>query len=342
MDAHVNDAASRPKLADGTADWETIFEHPDTGLVPLVSQAQSMDGLKACASVVINQLFTRKNDASERERLNGLLAKLMARAEASGGLDEARAGVIRMLRAIKQERLLKAAAYVAQKKSKARPKTERRKVGGAFAGDVHHLFGVGQPLMIVVGGLSVVAAVLVTAALWFGGDGGADRAAPPEQASAERRSQAQPEPAPEPEPEAKPPSKPEAAKPEAAKPKAAKPKAVEKPPYPKTIHFKPMYWVTKTTNMRRGYTYYQPTLTVADKDAYSKICTRLPSVRDVFNVALSQKLPTDGKAGARELAAAGHWAEAQLNAKFGQGTVSAVQILRDGSTNFRAQAVPCR
>ena len=339
MDAHVNDAASRPKKADGTADWETIFEDPESGLVPLVSKAQSKDGLKACASVVINQLFTRKNDASERERLNALLAKLMAKAEASGGLEEARDGVIGMLRAIKQERLLKAAAYIAEKKAKGETAPERRRAGGAFKGDVHHLFGGGQTILIAAGGLAIVAAALIAGALWIGNGGPKEQAAgEPAAEQAVEKAAPEPEAEPEPKPEPKAETKPAPKEPE----KAVAPKQPEKPAYPKTIYFKPMYWVIKTTNMRRGYIYYQPTLTVSNKDAYSKICTRLPSVRDAFNIALSQKLPADGKADARDLAAAAAWAARQLNDKFGSGTVIDVQFLRDGSPTFRVRAVPCR
>ena len=172
MDAPVKDAQSRPKNADGTADWETIFEDAENGLIPLVARAQSMEGLTACATLVINQLFTRKNDAAERDRLQGLLARLLKQGEAEGGIDGAREGVIGMLRSIKQERLLKAAAYVAEKRAKPESiaERERRKAGGAFLGDVHHLFASKTSMFAVVGVLVLAVLALVGVGLYLNGD----------------------------------------------------------------------------------------------------------------------------------------------------------------------------
>lgn len=351
MDATLNDQAKRPKNADGTADRETIFEDPNNGLIPLVARAHTMEGLKACATLVINQLFTRKNDAAERDRLNVMLAKLMASAEAEGGVEAARNGVIGLLRSVKQERLLKAAAYVAKKRQK--PETterERRKAGGAFLGDVHHLFASKSSSFAIVGGLALVVLALIGIGAYLGLEKGltsvatetpASMAAKPP-AAKEEVLEAPPLPKPPVEKKIEPaPSKPATAM-EKTKEKAVAAARPNKPEYPKTVYFKPMYWVLKTTDMRRGYTYYQPMITVADAKAYSALCTRLPSANDVFNLAMSRAHPDGGGADARQLADAGRWAVAQLNDKFGRGSVMRVDFLRDGDPNFSSRAIPCR
>lgn len=355
MDIAVNDQTARPKTAEGTADWETIFEHPESGLIPLVASARSLDGLKACAGLVINQLFTRKNDAAERERLQGILGKVVARAEGGGGVAEARERVLLILRAIKQERLRKAAAYVAQKRQKsgAAAAAERRRAGGAFIGDVHHLFGARKPLFALLGALMAGVAALLVAALFIGDDG-AVAPKPAETDPATTAASSAPS-APKSEPAVEAVAEPHSSKPapaesgaEASKPKspaAAKSKPngkPAKPEYPKSIYFKPMYWVLKNTNMRRGYTYYQAVISVTDKSAYSTVCTRLPSVQDAFNLALSRTHPETGSADARELARAGAWAAERLNGKFGKGTIARVDFLRDGDPTFSPSAVPCR
>jgi hypothetical protein len=351
MDAPLNEQAKRPKKADGTADWETIFEDPANGLIPLVAGAHTIEGLKACATLVINQLFTRKNDAPERDRLNDLLNKLMESAQANGGVEAARNGVIGLLRSIKQERLLKAAAYVAKKRQKPEAtERERRKAGGAFLGDVHHLFASKTSSFAIVGGLVLVVLALIGIGLYLGLEKGGTSVATETPASMAAKPPAVKEEILEAAPLPKPPvekmdqaapSKPATGK-EKTKEKAVAAVRPNKPEYPKPVYFTPMYWVLKTTDMRRGYTYYQPMITIADAKAYSALCTRLPTANDIFNLAMSRAHPDGGSADARQLADAGRWAVAQLNEKFGQGSVTRVDFLRDGDPNFSSRAIPCR
>ena len=55
-----------PKLPDDTIDWMTVFQAPGTGLIAQLEQATTSAQLKACFTVVINALFSRKNDAEIR------------------------------------------------------------------------------------------------------------------------------------------------------------------------------------------------------------------------------------------------------------------------------------
>lgn len=109
---------SWPKTAEGTTDWEVVFEAPDGGLVQLVTQAQSLDALNECASVVIRSLFTRKGDEAEVIRFMKLLDLTIAKGRETDDVINTRTSVEFLLRRIKQERIDKAQTYIAQKNSK--------------------------------------------------------------------------------------------------------------------------------------------------------------------------------------------------------------------------------
>jgi len=338
MDQVVDQAPTRtggfPKNPDGTIDWEIVFEAPDTGFLVLVQQARSLDGLSACTRVIIDQLFTRKNDEPERARLYQDLDGLLAGADS---VDTARDSIVRLLRAIKQERLLKAAAYTAnrsQRKFKRKGGAEERRDDEVL----RQMFSVKKPLVLAIVGLWILASVVIAVGLFvMGGDDAGPVAdnAPPPVAS---------QPAPVTEAPALPPAEPAPVpkKPAKAKPPAAEKPAKPVPDYPKVIHMRPMFYAVGTTRVQKSYTYYQASLVVENKDAYSAVCTRLPSVRDVINTALSQAHPKKGLATGRELAAAGAWAMSRFAAKFGPGVVARVDFLADGDSNFRPRAIPCR
>ena len=65
-----------PQTAEGVTDWEKVFEDPEHGLVTLIQDAQSQEALRACTLIVIQQLFTRKNDQLEIARLKNQLDEI--------------------------------------------------------------------------------------------------------------------------------------------------------------------------------------------------------------------------------------------------------------------------
>jgi hypothetical protein len=325
MDMPVKNTFTKPKMADGTADWEAIFENSQSGLIPLVSKAKSVDGLRACATLVINQLFTRKNDEKERARLNAMLADLFTHADAGDDVDAARQGAIRILRGIKQERLLKAAAYVADKNSKHSKPTAQGGGAERRTNDVFRLFGSGQPLLIAIAVLSLLAVSAIGVAVMIDFDS---------------RSKLKPQSVEEVD---KVVESPKVSPPVLTKPEpVTKPPQLKQPDYPKTIYFKPMYWVTKTTRMQRSYTYYQASVLVPDKAGYSAVCRRRPTINDALNIAISGVHPDIGKAGGDVLRRAAERAYRQINKKLGAGTISRVDIFMDGDSAFRANAASCR
>jgi hypothetical protein len=324
-----------PKNPDGTIDWEIVFEAPDTGFLVLVQQAKSLDGLSACTRVIIDQLFTRKNDEPERARLYQELDGLLARAE---GVDTARASIVRLLRAIKQERLLKAAAYSANR----RQRKFKRKGGAEERRDdevLRQMFSVKKPLVLAIVGLWILASAVIAVGLFLMDGDDVDTVAdntPPSATASQPTpvTEAPPLPPAEPAPVPK--------KPAQTKPPAAQKPVKPVPDYPKVIHMRPMFYAVGTSRMQKSYTYYQAALVVEIKEAYSTVCTRLPSVRDVINTALSQAHPKQGLATGRELAAAGAWAKSRFTDKFGAGVVARVDFVADGDSNFKPRAIPCR
>ncbi len=55
-----------PTLPNGSVDWVTVFQHPETGLMVNVERADTPEKLKACMHVVLHALFSRDSDASVR------------------------------------------------------------------------------------------------------------------------------------------------------------------------------------------------------------------------------------------------------------------------------------
>ena len=116
---------SWPLTPDGTTDWKLVFEDKKTGLIALIEQAQTAKALRQCAAVVIDQLFIRKNDASNRDTFCSELDSIVTEEGVEVDADRVRNGVSALLRHIKDERINKAADYGARRKS-GEPGEERR------------------------------------------------------------------------------------------------------------------------------------------------------------------------------------------------------------------------
>ncbi len=104
-----------PKTADGTTDWETVFEHPSNGLLPLVAEARSARALHGSAVAIVRMLHTREGDEAVTKVLLADLDRLAPPDLPAEKLAEARESVIEVLRGIKRRRVLKAKAYVRKK-----------------------------------------------------------------------------------------------------------------------------------------------------------------------------------------------------------------------------------
>ena len=57
-----------PTFEDGTVDWKSVFNDPETGLIVMVNTADTPEKLRACYHATVNGLFSRKSDAEIREK----------------------------------------------------------------------------------------------------------------------------------------------------------------------------------------------------------------------------------------------------------------------------------
>lgn len=102
---------TKPVKPDGTTDWKVAFEDPEKGFIVLITAAQSPEVLRQAATVVIQQLFTRKGDSALVETLTAELDRIVPEGADAAGLDAMCEGVANLLRGIEEERIAKADAY---------------------------------------------------------------------------------------------------------------------------------------------------------------------------------------------------------------------------------------
>jgi len=134
-----------PKTKSGTIDWDVVFENPETGLIPLISNAGSVSALRDSALAVVTLLYSRDDDPPVIERFSSELKGLIPDDTPDSLLPQLVDGVTAILRQIKDERMRKAeefsdnknlaeggekreiAKQVARKTAKAKAEAEKAK-----------------------------------------------------------------------------------------------------------------------------------------------------------------------------------------------------------------------
>ncbi len=124
----IPDKAAWPKTPEGTTDWEVLFEHPNTGLVGLVSATEDPEQLKELAVTIIRTVFNRKRDKPIIAKVDAFLDKLIPPDADEDGFPTMKAGVKQMLRKVKEDRIKKATAFERKSKSKKAQKKTTKKV----------------------------------------------------------------------------------------------------------------------------------------------------------------------------------------------------------------------
>ncbi|MEK9725494.1 MAG: hypothetical protein VW405_18725 [Rhodospirillaceae bacterium] len=314
-----------PKTADGTTDWEVVFEAEGTGFVAMVSQARSVDALSDCASVVVHSL---KNDRPEVARYMALLTPAIDEGHRTGDIEETRTKVIRMLRQIKRDRVIKARQYVEQKNSKQA--LERRGSGTSLltlkrlaiaAGIVVVMIGAGIGLSMMTGSNATKHGAT----------------ADPDTAVAQQDAAAEPAPA-----EPKEPVEPKQPEKTAATPKPpAKPAAPPPPQYPRAVVLKPFFWPFKTDAGRSQAVSYQPFLEVTGGEFYSTICVNKPWITDALLVRLNGGLPKNRPATQAELDRIGSAAMRKINERYGAGMVTSIVFVPSTAKRFQRLITGC-
>ncbi len=301
-----NPKAAWPKTADGTTDWEYVFEDPSKGFIPLLSQVQTADALRMGATVVLEKLFTRKNDVEERTRL---IAQLNSIIDTGDDVETLTRQVADLMRDVKDERIEKARVYVERKKAGA--SIDRR------AGLFWKIDNLLKPIVLVPLGLVFV--VVLSGLVYFmlhsalGPDGEvADGAAQEQQAGAAKDAAAPPSPAELAEPAPK----------------------VEAEPLP--IWFKTVRWPLATKYTAERPQYYSVTLLVENWDQKIDVCRRLPTVMDRFYLSFSEVMPLNRKARKEELAELESRIVEEINALLPASHVIGATVARYGTREFRA------
>jgi len=108
-----------PKNANGTTNWDVVFDDPNNGLIPLIKQANTAETLRAVAGLVIEQLFTRRQDDAYRTAYGGVLDTLIPLdgIEEGKSFQGVKAEVAALMATIRDERKRKAAEYIAKKQA---------------------------------------------------------------------------------------------------------------------------------------------------------------------------------------------------------------------------------
>src|SRR3989338_7708463 len=87
-------------------DWETIFEGRDDGIIIMLESARSVGALRKCTHLIIQKLFTRKDDEpiriSYEKALDELLPDGIAAVAGGAEFEDKKNNIITLLRDIKE------------------------------------------------------------------------------------------------------------------------------------------------------------------------------------------------------------------------------------------------
>ncbi|MEQ8666270.1 MAG: hypothetical protein RIC16_11125 [Rhodospirillales bacterium] len=102
------DASSEGKVAE-VPDWEAIFEDPEYGVINLIMRSKSPSAIRKSIDLIVSTLFSRAGDKSRRDAFSSLLNDIADVApDDEGGLDLVRHRMVKLLRGIKEDRVVRA------------------------------------------------------------------------------------------------------------------------------------------------------------------------------------------------------------------------------------------
>lgn len=96
-----------PKTESGAVDWETAFENPSKGLIPLVIAARTPAKVRKITAVLVGSLLIPGSDPAKRGQYSAALAKILAKDKPA---ETVQPDAIALLRAIKNDRIAKDSA----------------------------------------------------------------------------------------------------------------------------------------------------------------------------------------------------------------------------------------
>ncbi len=167
-----------PQLANGTTDWDKVFDDPSSGLIHAISQATSAEALRAVTLLVIQKLFTRDEDKAEVSAFTATLDGIIEKVEGDEQLAATIDAVAQLLTQIKEERQEKAREYLkaqGKKKKKGERRSKRKKKKPGFeAALLKFMLALTKPKVWipigVVGVLAIFGAILFVVAPMLQGE----------------------------------------------------------------------------------------------------------------------------------------------------------------------------
>jgi len=323
-----------PQTPDGTIDWETVFEDPETGIIPALSAANTKEILHKGTVAVVKQLFTRKNDEIQVESFLKELSYILKETEGSEDLPAMRDSVISLLRRIKDGRVEKAAAYIALKKQEAadeaiskRKKKSKARRSGESNKKSTTLIGLGVAAIL----MAIVAAILMY--VMFIAEDAPPPSDPEGQAGASENQ-------PPPEPvviEA----------PEIELSNSGYPLGVMDPETiaqlgPNVMILNRFFWSGQVEGASKRGSPLVPVLVITDTDVFSRICDFGPNLIDAINLALGRTITGGDKASPDDLRQAGLVAMKMVNERLGRSWIRDIHLLYNVDARLLAMSGKCQ
>ena len=118
-----------PKLPDGTVDWMTAFQAPDTGLIAMLDQAGTSEKLRDCFSYLIGVLFSRDGDEEIRQSYHAIMRETFEGADSENALAGQKTKLRMVMTRVMNDRIKLAREYAASKDVEGG--TDARRAGDA-------------------------------------------------------------------------------------------------------------------------------------------------------------------------------------------------------------------
>ena len=131
---NIPDKSVWPQNADGTTDWEALFENQKTGLIAIVSRTETPAQLKQQSDAIIRLIFSRKRDQSIIDKVMPVIDKLIPDGATNDRLGAMQDNVIKMLRKAKDSRIKRAAVFSEKKSKQGKPKKKNNRRPGRIVG----------------------------------------------------------------------------------------------------------------------------------------------------------------------------------------------------------------
>lgn len=332
-----------PQTPDGTIDWETVFEHPETGIIPALSAAHSKEALHKGTYVVIRQLFTRKNDEIQVANFLKELDVILGDVGGSEDLPQMRASILNLLRRIKDGRIQKAAEYVANKKKEAAAgeKSARRKKKqdrDRRAGELEKQKSRRMWAIVAIGVLIVALAALALTLLL----GGEEQPLEEEAKSRVEEFSKKQETAEERAIRNTPPPRPGLKLSAEGYPLGTVGKDDIKELGPVVMVLSPVSWSRNVGAGNAGRTILLPVLVITEQEKWTKICQQAPALTEAIGLALERVMAKTGDLSPDDLRRGGQAAMQLVNKRLGGVLVEDLYLLHDVDRELMTVAARCQ